>query len=135
MRMVFRMDRISGVAALLGLSLSFAGCVGLSSVADEPTTSDSLKEAIAPRRISPLDVQDVFPTVVQLTWTPTAGAVSYEVHLGADSNPPAVGDTSATTFTIRDLPGCATQYWRVVANLAGGETTSSPTWSFKTRCP
>lgn len=123
------------LACVSALAAPMFGCLGLSSVENAPDTGNSTSESIAPRRVSPLDDQDVSTNILQLTWTPTAGADSYEVHLGIDSNPPLLSETTATTYSVRDLPGCADQYWRIVAKLPDGSTVSSPTWTFKTHCP
>ena len=68
-------------------------------------------------------------------WTNVAGAVSYDVHLGPDTNPPLVVTVTATSYVVRDLQECSQQYWRVVATNADGQIVSSPVWSFKTTCP
>lgn len=133
---VFPQRRIATLFALVSATtLVNLGCLGLSSKDAPPDTSGSTNESIAPRRINPLDDENVSANILQLTWTPTAGAVSYEIHLGTDTNPPVLASTSATTYTVRDLPACSDQYWRIVATLGDDSVVSSPTWKFKTACP
>jgi hypothetical protein len=69
---------------------------------------------------------------LDLDWTTSAGATSYEVYISR-SNPPVLAGTvtgSGATLTST-LVAASTYYWRIIAKNASG-STSSPVWSFTT---
>lgn len=132
---MIRLVRI-GVAA--GIAGMMGGCIipGVNEEnADASARSTAQFGSVAPKRISPTQPTGISPTVVQLSWTSVSGAVSYEVYLGPDTNPPLLVRVNANSYVVRDLSECLTQYWRVVAIDADGAIVSSAIWSFTTRCP
>jgi sugar lactone lactonase YvrE len=72
---------------------------------------------------------------VQLSWTPSARAGTYDVAIGT-ANPPRVyaNGLTATAVTIDGLASGTTYYWNVTAHAACDDswTTSTPVQSFTT---
>ena len=65
---------------------------------------------------APLNGFDGAPTNVDLTWTSSGGATSFDLHFGTSQTPPllATGLTS-TTQNVSSLANDTTYFWRVVA--------------------
>ncbi len=117
-------------ALLVGVSLG--GCPSV-----DPTAGDAARavpKLDAPRRTSPRAVDDIYPNQVRLAWSKSAGASSYVLYFGTDSNPPLMATIDTNSFVVRELPGCTKHYWRVVAVNDAKEAISSPTWAFTTSC-
>jgi hypothetical protein len=72
----------------------------------------------------------------QLHWTcsdPDGDALTYDVHFGQVSSPPAVSTgQSVMSYDPGTLTNGTTYYWQIVAEDPEGETTSSAVWSFTT---
>jgi hypothetical protein len=67
-----------------------------------------------------------------LHWSDT-GAPSYDVFLGAASDPPKVGTAQANTFPVpQPLESGKSYFWKVAATSPCG-SAPGPTWSFSTR--
>ncbi len=69
-----------------------------------------------------------------LQWSdfdPDGDALTYTLHFGVASSPPAVGTTAQSQYSLPDLQAAATYYWQVDAS-DGKTTVSSPVWSFTT---
>jgi len=90
--------------------------------------------SVAPRPGSPRQQAENVPTSVLLSWSPAPGAARYDVYLGLNTDPPLLATVDHTNYLVRDLPACAVHYWRVVAIDDAGNTISSPTQQFTTRC-
>jgi hypothetical protein len=126
-------------SAPLALVALISGCIIPGVNDEEAANGDTARAAvdfgdIAPKRITPTLTEDIPANVVQLSWTNVAGAVSYSVFLGPDTNPPLIVTVPDRNYVVRNLSECTTQYWRVVATDADGKIVSSPVWSFKTAC-
>ena len=69
-------------------------------------------------------------TSVLLTWAAADGADEYGVYAGATDDPPFVGSTNSTTYSLNVSTGIT--YWRVVTRNACGPRPSSPSgvWWF-----
>jgi len=123
------------LAAALVLS---GGCVipGLNDIADNAAADAVAGEQtlLAPQRISPLADENLPNVLVGLAWSNVPGASEYDVYFGLDPNPPLLVTVTGTNYEVRDLPVCTVHYWRVVAR-SDTQSVSSPTWTFKTRCP
>lgn len=135
-----KLKALRRTAAMLVLGAAIAcaaGCV----TAGEPLADDASASSrtsptlIAPLRVSPRGDLQVYPDFLQLLWTSSPGAVEYQVFLGPDTNPPLLVTVRSNNYTVRDLMGCTKYYWRVVAINDEGESVSTATWSFETRCP
>lgn len=129
MRPAFRLSALTSLAATLAAGCLFSGV-------DVPLTDDAAARTFAlqaPRRVSPREDQAVAPDFARLAWVTVPGADQYELFVGQDTNPPLTARIAGTDFILRDLPECATLYWRVVARR-GEQFVSSPTWTFQTRC-
>lgn len=128
----------AGVSCLTVTAAMLAGCTNFVINPDDGTNGQDARQApaklIAPLRVSPQPNREASTSLELFSWTPVAGATKYELHVGPDTNPPAIVTTTETTYTIRDLPACTTHYWRVVA-ISDTESVSSAIWTFKTRCP
>ncbi len=85
----------------------------------------------APVNPSPAHGETGVPVAPALSWSPAAGASSYDVYLGTAANPPLVGNTATTSFAAGTLAANTVYFWRVVAKNTTGPT-SSATWSFTT---
>ncbi|MBI4902483.1 MAG: hypothetical protein HY820_02535 [Acidobacteria bacterium] len=71
-------------------------------------------------------------TGLQLSWTTSSGATSYEVYIGPTNPPPFAGNISGTSATITSTLAAATvYYWKVIAKNSSG-STSSPIRTFTT---
>ena len=72
----------------------------------------------------------------QLHWTcsdPDDDPLTYTVHFGTASTPPAVGPAqSASSYTPAGLANDTTYYWKIIATDDGGKATGSAVWSFTT---
>ncbi len=67
-----------------------------------------------------------------LSWTPAAGATSYDVAFGTVSPPPLVAQQQpGTQFNPGSLAAATSYYWQVTARNAGGATAGA-IWSFTT---
>ncbi|UCF44029.1 MAG: hypothetical protein JSV99_03680 [Planctomycetota bacterium] len=89
---------------------------------------------------SPADgEQDVPPGTVNLQWTGSASATSFDVYFSADKSLVEANDVSAR---VADDIGASSQsvsapvkgetyYWRVICNF-GGSSTAGDVWSFRT---
>ena len=82
---------------------------------------------------SPADGVTNVSVDANLSWTCT-GADSYDVYFGESSNPPFVGTTAGTTYTLPTNEYCTKYYWKIRAkNVAGGGcTTTGDIWDFTT---
>ncbi len=69
-----------------------------------------------------------------LSWSPSAGATSYDVYLGTANPPSFVANIAGTNYSSGTLASGATYYWQVVAKNGAG-TAGSLTWSFTTQVP
>jgi sialate O-acetylesterase len=66
-----------------------------------------------------------------LTWIAGANAISHDVYFGTSSNPPLIGNQSATTYNPGFLANNITYYWRVDEKNTAGITPGT-VWSFTT---
>jgi len=64
---------------------------------------------------------------IDLQWSASAGAASYDLHLGAGDDLPVVATTAATSATVDVASGTAVS-WRVVATSSCGRLASGPAW-------
>lgn len=64
-----------------------------------------------------------------LSWSAAAGVTGYEVYFGTSANPPLVGTTTATSYSIGAL-AAGTYYWQVRPVNASGAANGCPVWSF-----
>jgi hypothetical protein len=122
---------------LLAAGLFAAGCLmddQMMQQANDDQTARRTAFVIAPRPSSPRPQQEDVLTSTLLSWTPVPGATKYEIHLGVDTRPPLLVTVFRTNYLVRDLPECTVHYWRIVAMNDEGETISSPTETFTTRC-
>ncbi|MDQ7993270.1 MAG: fibronectin type III domain-containing protein, partial [Propionicimonas sp.] len=100
----------------------------------EPSTPQLLgRDALAaPTLLAPADDATInYPTAVAFSWSPIAGAVSYEVEyvageFASSSATPVTATTTATTLVPQKplTPGLGYQ-WRVRSNFYNGSTTTS----------
>ena len=109
-----------------------AGCGGYSNV----DTGYRLTAPSAPTNVQASD--GTYPGGVQVTWTASDGAVSYQVYRHSTDDPEQsdqVGITSNTTFVDDDPPGCLTSYyWVVASNSAGWSGFSVPDTGYAAGC-
>lgn len=82
----------------------------------------------APTLTSPSNGATGLSSKIILTWTSVPGATSYDVYAGTSSNPPLIGNTTATSANFTGTAGSKI-YWRVVAKN-GNSTATSATSSF-----
>jgi hypothetical protein len=80
--------------------------------------------------VSPGDHAQISGTTVQLTWTPSDGATSFEVNLQSGGTSTVAGVTSSTNFTLTGLIPNAAYTWTVTAKGSGGSVQASESWSF-----
>jgi hypothetical protein len=93
--------------------------------------------AVSPERVSPVlpaNGATAVPLYVDLDWTFSSGADSYDVYFGTQSNPPFVDNVAFTTWAAPDLLPGARYYWRINTRNAAG-VTAGPVWSFTTQVP
>jgi hypothetical protein len=131
--------RSAGVLTLIAAALAVGGgCIipGINDGADEGALDGAARTDVsqAARRLAPLADDGLPSGFLSLAWTSVPGATQYDVYFGVDPNPPLVASVTVTSLDLIDLPDCATHYWRVVAR-SDTQAVSSPTWTFKTRCP
>jgi uncharacterized repeat protein (TIGR01451 family) len=79
-----------------------------------------------PMLISPLNGAMNVALSPTLTWSPSAGATSYDVYFGA-----SVANVATTAFSPGQLSAGTTYYWQVAAKNSSGSNPSA-TWSFTT---
>ena len=91
-------------------------------------------ELLAPRRVFPIAETNIPTQFVRLQWSIVPGATAYEVHVGVDTNPPLVAIVNLSDFTIRELPACTRNYWRIVALKDDQPLISSATYVLETHC-
>ena len=74
------------------------------------------------------------PLVLKWTQATSGGSAdSYDVYLDSNPNPTTkIGSTGSTTFTVNNLLGSATYYWKVVPKNAIGEAIDCSVFSFTT---
>lgn len=122
--------------SLCGLALAAlcGGCPPLLAPGPDGTDTGARSASqIAARRIAPSRTENLPTATLTLSWTAVPNAASYSVFFGIDPNPPLLARVTNTSITVRDLPSCATHYWRVVAE-SDDASISSATWIFRTRC-
>jgi hypothetical protein len=68
---------------------------------------------------------------LQLDWSTSARADSYDIYFGTGENPPLAATTSDSFLDRTGLSNDTTYYWRVVAKNAGGTRSVGP-FSFTT---
>jgi hypothetical protein len=68
-----------------------------------------------------------------LRWSATSNTDFYDVYWGTSSNPPYVGNTTHTSYSLSGLTSDTTYFWKVVAKNNCGNSTSGPVWSFTTQ--
>ena len=127
----------SGMLVLALLLLTFA----LVSCGEDDPVAPAINHAPATPVIdtgagSPDDGAVGIALGAQLHWScsdPDDDPVTYMVHFGTASSPPAVGSMQATpSYTPAGLVNDTTYYWQIIATDDGGKTTSSAIWSFTT---
>jgi len=76
------------------------------------------------------------PLIVTLRWIcsdPDGDPITYDVHLGTNSNPSLISSSQSNDTYTTDSLVCNTKYyWRIVAKDGQGHTTGSPIWEFTT---
>jgi fibronectin type 3 domain-containing protein len=78
--------------------------------------------------ISPVNGASLTRLYPTLSWSPVAGAVGYDVYLGTSSTPAYFASTANTSVPAGMLPRGTVHYWRVVARLSNGSSTSAVWW-------
>ena len=73
------------------------------------------------------------PVIVTLDWANCADAILYNIYFATTSTPTYRGSTTASSYTLSNLPPSTTFYWRVVAVNDCGSTWG-PIYSFSTQC-
>lgn len=96
--------------------------------ANDVTTISPLPAA--PVLLTPLNGAVNVPLSAILSWSPSAGASSYDVFIGTSANPAFAWNTAVTRYTPRLNLGTV-YYWRVAARNASGSATSD-TYAFTT---
>src|SRR5208283_2565835 len=109
------------VSTLCGL---FAGTTAL--------TTTVYPAVPAPVLVSPQNGATGVSQTPTLSWSPSAGAASYDVYLGTSAPPPLAGNTVATSYAPGALGTGTLYYWRVVAKNGSG-ASSSAAWAFTTQ--
>lgn len=86
----------------------------------------------APLNPSPTNADPAVDRNADLSWSPSAGAQTYDVHFGTESPPPVyrTGLTSPN-IRLRKLSAGTTYYWMVFA-VGQGVSSDSTLWSFQT---
>jgi hypothetical protein len=69
---------------------------------------------------------------LDIQWTFSGGATSYDVRLGTTPSPPVIDETSDTIYTLSSLDPGTTYYWKITAKNDYGSTDSA-TRSFTTQ--
>ncbi|HXN47187.1 MAG TPA: hypothetical protein VN893_11140, partial [Bryobacteraceae bacterium] len=77
------------------------------------------------------DAIDVSVTPM-LTWSPSAGAASYDVYFGTQASPSLAGNTATASFAPGTLSAGTLYFWRVEAKDGHGGASTSGIWSFTT---
>lgn len=73
------------------------------------------------------------PVSVTLDWAACADATLYNIYFATTASPTYRGSTSASSYSLSNLPYSTTFYWRVVSVNDCGSTWG-PIWSFTTVC-
>jgi len=118
----------AGVTLLIQVG-GYAGSTGAGSL-----TVTELPSPGQPGNPSPADEATAVSVDQDLSWSPAAGATTYEVYLGTNSTPgpgDLQGALTGTTFALGQLSYSTVYYWRVDA-INGNGTTTGPVWSFTT---
>ena len=95
-------------------------------------TAHFLAAPSAPVLDSPKNAATGVSRTPTLTWSVSAGAVSYDVYFGTTSSPGFVENTGGRSYDPGKLTAGKTYYWRIVAQNSAG-SNSSAVWSFTTR--
>ncbi len=91
-----------------------------------------------PTLASPANATCVTALAPSLSWSTSAGAVSYTVQVSTDvafSAPTVNQSVAGTSFTAPALSSGVTYYWRVNAVNTAGTSSWSSIWSFSTPVP
>ena len=64
---------------------------------------------------------------IELQWSASLGATSYDVHAGAGPEPPLLATTAMTSAAVAAVPG-SVMTWRVIAANQCGRLASGPAW-------
>ncbi len=84
---------------------------------------------------TPIDGASNVNSHPMLSWTPSAGATTYNIYFGTDPNPPLVSTQAGTSYDPGVLLSNATYYWKVNPANTDGLSTC-PVWRFTTaECP
>jgi phosphodiesterase/alkaline phosphatase D-like protein len=91
---------------------------------------------MAPTLLSPLNAATNAFLNPSLTWNASSGATSYRVQLSTSSTFGTTvvnqGGLTGTTLNVSGLSTYTNYYWHVSATNAGGTSSYSATWMFKT---
>jgi len=85
-----------------------------------------------PSNPSPQNEATGIATGINLSWSPSVNADSYDVYFGMSSPPPKVSNTAGTTHPVYNLSNNTLYYWQIVSRNNCGDTTAGPIWSFTT---
>ena len=90
-----------------------------------------------PKDEYPIDQSTIDGLSETLFWTcqdPENDPLKYDIHFGANSNPPNVhSNSSENTYEVNNLQESTTYYWKIVAKDNNGNSTEGPIWSFSTQ--
>ena len=123
---------LTGLSAGVTLWIQVGGYAG--STGAGSLTVTELPPPGQPGNPSPADGATAVSVDQDLSWSPAAGATTYEVYLGTNSTPgpgDLQGALTGTTFALGQLSYSTVYYWRVDA-INGNGTTTGPVWSFTT---
>ena len=98
-------------------------------------TSTPITVPAAPALASPSNGATGISTSPTLSWNASAGTASYTVQISTDPNFSATAvnaSTTSTSFSVSNLTGNTTYYWRVNAQNSAGTSAWSQVWSFTT---
>ena len=113
-----------------------AGTSGWSNTFSFATQASAPNAPPVPTLVSPGNGASKVSGSTTLTWNPAAGASSYHLQVSASSAfSGLVSDQAALTaasFALTGLSSNTTYYWRVNASNAGGTSSWSAVWSFRT---
>jgi hypothetical protein len=88
----------------------------------------------APTLGLPANAAIAVPVSTSLTWSPSLGATSYDVYLGASNPPPFVTTVTTINYAPSSLAASTQYFWQIVAKGASN-SSASPIWSFTTSTP
>jgi hypothetical protein len=91
-----------------------------------------------PSNPSPLDGATGVSNSVTLSWPACANTDYYDVYFGTSSDPPYIGNTSSTSYSLYGLNYSTPYYWKIVAKNNCGNSAIGSVWSFTTEsttCP